>query len=74
MIILITNNILVTLFYLYIRLYLLALTFRKELNFLSWEEAHKLAQNKLRNFTLEEKLSLLYGTKNNECGCTFIYI
>ena len=37
---------------------------KKELKFLSWEEAHKLAKIKLRNFTLEEKLSLLYGTKN----------
>ena len=32
---------------------------KNDLNFLSWEEAHKLAQKKLRNFTLEENLSLL---------------
>ena len=35
-----------------------------KLKFLSWTEAHKEAQKKLRNFTLEEKLGLIYGTKN----------
>ena len=36
----------------------------KELKFLSWEEAHQKAKEKLKEFTTKEKLSLLYGTHN----------
>ena len=36
----------------------------KKLKFLTWEEAHKKALEKLKEFTVKEKLSLLYGTHN----------
>ena len=36
----------------------------KKLKFLTWEEAHKKALEKLKEFTIKEKLSLLYGTHN----------
>ena len=44
------------------------------LKFLSWKEAHDKAKEKLKEFTTEEKLSLLYGTQNmqkktKEGGC-----
>ena len=36
----------------------------KSLNFLTWEEAHKKAKEKLKDFTNEEKFNLLFGTEN----------
>ena len=45
----------------------------KQLKFLTWEEAHKKANEKIKDFTTEEKLSLLYGIQNmqktKENGC-----
>ena len=45
----------------------------KKLNFLTWEEAHKKAKDKIKEFTIEEKLSLLFGIQNmqktKENGC-----
>ena len=45
----------------------------KKLNFLTWEEAHKKANEKIKEFTIEEKLSLLFGIQNmqktKENGC-----
>ena len=45
----------------------------KKLNFLTWEEAHKKAKEKIKEFTIEEKLSLLFGIQNmqktKENGC-----
>ena len=45
----------------------------KNLKFLTWEEAHKKANEKMKEFTIEEKLSLLYGIQNmqktKENGC-----
>ena len=38
----------------------------KKLKFLSWDEAHKKAKEKLKDFTIKEKLGLLYGTHNME--------
>jgi len=44
-----------------------------QLNFLTWEEAHKKAKEKIKDFTVDEKLSLLYGIQNmqktRENGC-----
>ena len=44
-----------------------------QLNFLTWEEAHKKAKEKIKDFTIDEKLSLLYGIQNmqktRENGC-----
>ena len=45
-----------------------------KLEFLTWEEAHKRAKEKLKDFTDEEKLSMLYGIQNmakkaEEGGC-----
>ena len=36
----------------------------KSINFLTWEEAHKKAKEKLKDFTNEEKFNLLFGTEN----------
>ena len=36
----------------------------KSINFLTWEEAHKNAKEKLKDFTNEEKFNLLFGTEN----------
>ena len=36
----------------------------KSLNFLTWEEAHKKAKDKLKDFISEEKFNLLFGTEN----------
>ena len=36
----------------------------KNLNFLSWEDAHKKAKEKVNTFTTEEKLNLLFGIQN----------
>ena len=36
----------------------------KELKFISWAEAHEKAKEKLKQFTIDEKLSLLFGTEN----------
>ena len=46
----------------------------QKLKFISWKEAHNKAKEKLKEFTREEKLSLLYGTQNmqkktDEGGC-----
>ena len=45
-----------------------------KLEFISWEEAHKRAKEKLKEFTDEEKLSMLNGIQNmakktQEGGC-----
>ena len=45
-----------------------------ELEFLTWEEAHKRAKEKLQEFNVTEKLSMLYGIQNmqkptREGGC-----
>ena len=37
---------------------------KKSLNFITWEEAHKKAKEKLKDFTNEEKFNLLFGTEN----------
>ena len=36
----------------------------KSINFLTWEEAHKKAKEKLKDFTNEEKFNLLFRTEN----------
>ena len=45
----------------------------KDLKFLTWEEAHIKAKEKIKDFTIDEKLSLLYGIQNmqktKENGC-----
>ena len=35
-----------------------------KLKFLTWEEAHAKAKEKLNEFTMDEKISMLYGTHN----------
>ena len=47
---------------------------KKELKFLTWEEAQKKAKEKIKEFTTEEKFNLLFGTDNmktpaQEGGC-----
>ena len=40
------------------------LFFGNKFNFITWEEAYKKAEIKLKEFTVKEKLSLLYGIQN----------
>ena len=37
---------------------------KNKLNFITWAEAHEKAKEKVKEFTTEEKLSLLFGTQN----------
>jgi len=36
----------------------------KKLNFLTWDEAHEKAKAKVKEFSVEEKLNLIFGTQN----------
>ena len=37
---------------------------KKELKFISWEEAHQKAEEKMKLFSIDEKLSILFGIQN----------
>ena len=37
---------------------------KKELKFLTWEEAHVKAKEKLKEFSVDEKLNILFGIQN----------
>ena len=37
---------------------------KKELKFISWEEAHQKAEEKMKSFSIDEKLSILFGIQN----------